>query len=158
MNRRAHVGTVLLVIGAFLLVITSLFMMVSSNTDLSLIKSELRSSSDFAEANHEFLLESTESIIVKSIMESKDSLEFEKSFNESLKKYATEKRGTGLNNNLYAKLSLGDYSIVLKDGRYEILILEISENYNLNNNEIKYSYSLNVVFDKVEFISMKESL
>ncbi|MGV8131689.1 MAG: hypothetical protein ACP5N7_06340 [Candidatus Pacearchaeota archaeon] len=158
MNRRAHVGTVLLVIGAFLLVIASLFMMVSSNTDLSLIKAELRSSSDFAHVSHEYLLDSTNSIIVKAVSESKDSLEFEKSFNESLKKYANEKRASGLNTNLYAKLSLGDYSVVFKDGKYELLVTGIFENYNFKGNEIGYSYSLNVVFDRAGFISMKESL
>lgn len=158
MNRQGHVGTVLLVIGAFLLVIASLFMMVSSNTDLSLIKAELRQSSDFAQASHKHLLDSIKEIIVSSIDGSKSSLEFEKSFNESLKRYSTEKRASGLNTNLYAKLSLGDYSLTLKDGKYEIIVSGIFENYNLNNNEITYSYSLRIDFDKAGFISMKESL
>ena len=158
MNRKGHTGTVLLVIGAFFLVVFALYVMLSNNTDLTLIKAELRKPSDFAKASHEYLLNSTEDIIVKSITESKSSADFEKSFNESLRRYASERRESGLNNNLYAKLSLGQYSLLLKDGKYDLVVSGISENYNVNNNEINYAYSLKVVFDKDKVLSMKESL
>lgn len=162
MNKRGHVGTIMLVIGALFLVIVSLFMMVSSNTDLSLIRSELRASSDFAEANHKYLLSSINKIVVDSINESNNSSDFEKSFNESLKKYASDQRASGLNNNLYAKLSLGQYSLLSEAGNYELVVSDISEKYNLNNNEISYSYSLKIIFGRDKVISvqefMKESL
>ncbi len=154
MNRRAHVGTVLLVIGAFLLVVTSLFMMVSNNTDLTLIKSELRASSDFASASHDYLINDVKDIIGKSIGGSKGSIDFEKSFNESLKKLANEKRTSGLSNTLYAKLVLGDYSLLKIGENYEIVVLDVFENYDLNNNEVTYSYSLKVVFDSERVISI----
>lgn len=156
MNRKGHVGTIMLVIGALLLVISSLFMMVSSNTDLTLIRSELRASSDFAEASHDYLIKDIREVLNKLLSESRNSTNFEVSFNASLKKYASEKRSSGLNNNLYAKLALGDYSLLSSDGKYELLISEISENYNLNNNEIKYSYSLKIVFNKDGEISVEK--
>lgn len=155
MNRQGHTGTVLLVIGAFLLVIAALYVMISSNSDLSLIKAELRGASDFASANHKYLLEVSEDIINRSIDESRNSASFENSFNDSLKKYASERRTSGLNNNLYAKLALGDYSLLLEDGKYELIVSGISENYNLNNNEITYSYSFKAIFDKMNVISIQ---
>ncbi|MBM3206697.1 MAG: hypothetical protein FJZ43_03705 [Candidatus Staskawiczbacteria bacterium] len=155
MNRKAHVGTIMLVIGAFLLVIFALYVMLSSNTDLSLIKAELRASSDFAEASHKFVLKGFGDIVDKSIFDSKSSSEFEKSFNISLRKYASEKRESGLSNNLYAKLSLGDYSLTLKDGNYELIVLGVSEKYNLDNNEVTYAYSLKAIFDKTKVNSVK---
>ncbi len=158
MNRRGHTGTVLLVIGAFLLVVFALYVMLSSNTDVSLIKAELRGASDFAEASHSYLIKEMRFILDRSIVDSKLSADFEKSFNELLKKYASEKRTAGSNNNLYAKLALGQYSLSLKDGKYEIIVSGISENYNLNNNEITSSYSLKVIFDKTKVLSIEQDL
>lgn len=157
MNRRGHTGTIMLVIGAFFLVVFALYMMLSNNTDLSLIKSELRFASDYSTASHSLLIKEFKDIIFKSISEAKSSVDFEKSFNESLKKYAAEKRVSGLSNNLYAKIVLGEYSLVLKDVRYEIVVSGISENYNMNNNEVSYSYSLKIVFDKNQVISIEQN-
>lgn len=161
-NRRGHVGTILLVIGAFLLVIFALYAMISSNSDLDLIKAELRSASDFAEANHKLVLMNSREIVNLSLLDSNSSSNFESDFKESLKKHASDKRVSGLSNNLYAKFSLGDYSLISKNGNYEIIVSDISEKYNLDNNEISYAYSLKITFDKNKVISvqeiMKESL
>lgn len=156
MNRRGHTGTIMLVIGAFFLVVFALYIMLSNNTDLSLIKAELRSASDYSAASHSLLIKEFRDIINKSIDEAKSSVDFEMSLNESLKKYANEKRSSGLGNNLYAKIVLGEYSLVLKEGKYEIVVSDVSENYNMNNNEVSYSYSLNVVFDKDKVISIEQ--
>jgi len=155
MNKKGHIGTLLLVFGALVLVVFALYSMISFNSDLSKKKAELRASSDFAEASHKFVLKGFEDILGKSISDSKSSSEFEKSFNTYLKKYASEKRESGLSNNLYAKLSLGDYSLTLKDGKYELIVSEVSENYNLDNNEVTYAYSLKAIFDKTKVNSVK---
>lgn len=156
MNKKGHVGTIMLVIGAFLLVVSSLYFMLSSNTDLSLIKAQLRSSSDFVDVSHSYLIKDIKNIIDNSINESNSSINFEMSFNESLKKFASEKRTSGLNNNLYAKIALGNYSLQLIDGKYNLIVPDVFENYNFDNNEITYSYSLKVVFDKEKVISIEE--
>lgn len=156
MNKKGHIGTLLLVFGALVLVVFALYSMISFNSDLSKKKAELRASSDFAEASHKFVLKGFEDILGKSISDSKSSSEFEKSFNTSLKKYASEKRESGLNTNIYAKMVLGDYSLILKDGKYELMIFDVFENYNMNNNEVRYSYSLKVIFDKNKVYLLEE--
>jgi hypothetical protein len=158
MNRQGHVGTILLVIGAFILMVFALYTMISNNTDLTKIKTELRNPTDQANVNHEFILKNAYNIINQSAFESKNALDFEKSFNELVRKYAFDLRESGLNTNLYAKLSLGNYSLTSNESNYEILISDVKENYNLGNNEIMRSYSLKVIFDKDGIVSLEEYL
>jgi hypothetical protein len=63
-------------------------------------------------------------------------------------------RSSGQNNNAYARLSLGNYNLSFNDGLYTLTASDIFEDSKYSNNEIRYSYSLNVLFDKNNVISV----
>ncbi|MBM3232218.1 hypothetical protein FJZ21_02475 [Candidatus Pacearchaeota archaeon] len=162
MNKKGHIGTLLLVFGALVLVVFALYSMISFNSDLSKKKAELRAISDKSESTHKFTLKFVSVMINDSLNESLSkgtvfgNNDFEVKFNESFRKLADAKRGGEINTNIYAKIALGDYSLVLNDGKYQLMIFDVFENYNSNNNEVRYSYSLKVIFDENRVYSLEE--
>ena len=154
MNRKGHIGTFLMPIIALVLVVNALFVMITFNEDISKARAEIRASTSKMIAEHQLVRFNLNKSISDSILGA-DKNDFEKTFNESLKDASLKYRTSETNTNLYAKLSLGDYSLTLKDGKYELIVSEVSENYNLDNNEVTYAYSLKAIFDKTKVNSVK---
>lgn len=155
MNRKGHIGTALLPVLALILVINSFVVMSSFNSDVVKIKSEFGSLSGRANAEHNLIIENIEVGLNQSIELANITL-FEQDLNKFVKEFANTKRDSSLNTNLYAKIALGNYSLLKNRDSYELTVLDVFENYNLNNNEVAYSYSLKVVFDKDKVISIEE--
>ncbi len=161
MNRRGHLGTLLLVFGALILVSVSLFVMYDFGSEVDKHKSELRAVTSKSDALHKFLLKDFENMVFESITLSKgkNELEFEKNFNESFKSIAfreREKKVRNINTNLYAQISLGNYSLkfVELSGKYELVVGDVFEKTDFENHEIKYLYSVKVIFDKEKIYSV----
>ncbi len=154
MNRSGHIGTLLLVLGALVLVGVALFNMVNFSGDVSKIREELHLLSNEFIAVHEYNLLNIEMLVSKSIVSSKNSMDFEDAFNVSLKSLAGLERVAGLNTNVYAKLALGNYSLNFDGVNYTLVINDIFEQTNVKNNEGRYIYNLHVVFSKASVISM----
>lgn len=153
MNRRGNIGTLMLVFGALILVIYALYVMISFNGSIGKNRNELRDISDKAEISHEAILDNVNKIVLSSIQASTNSVNFEKSFKESLNVVALPYRNSGLNNNVYAKLAVGDYSLHFDGSKYVLNASGMFEIYKSGQNEIRYDYSLDVLFDKTRVIS-----
>jgi len=153
MNRRGNIGTLMLVFGALILVIYALYFMISFNGNFGVSKNELRDISDKAEINHELILDNVNKMVLSSIQASASSGNFEKSFNESLKGLAIPYRISGLDNNVYAKIAVGDYSLKFDGSAYALSVNGLFESYKSGQNEIRYDYSASVLFDKTRLIS-----
>ena len=156
MNRRGHLGTLLLVFGAFILVGYALHAMLSFGGDISKIKAELRALSGKSVAVHKDVLINIEKMVFKAIASS-TSVDFEKTFNECIKKLAEEKRASGLNMNVYAKLALGNYSLTFDSvtAKYTLVVNNVFEQTAVENNNVRYLYNLEILFDKSHVISVK---
>lgn len=163
MNRRGHIGTLLLVIGALILVVSALYVMTRFGDDVSRVRSEMRSLSGKSSAVHENVLIDVEKIVNDAFVLSKDKLanfgdsEFEKLFNKSLKNLAGQERVSGLNMNVYARIALGNYSLNFDSvsGKYDLVVYDVFEQTNVENNNMRYVYNLEILFDKDHVISVK---
>lgn len=153
MNRRGHIGTMLLVIGALILVVSALYVMTRFGDDVSKVRSEMRSLSGKSSVGHKDVLVSVEKMVLMAV-DSSTSVEFEKIFNESIKKFAEEKRASGVNANVYAKIALGEYSLNFDGTNYVLIVNNVFENTGVGNNEVHYIYNLRVLFDKSSVISV----
>ena len=163
MNRKGHIGTALVPLLALILVINALFVMDSFNGDISKVRAEIRATMNKVSVEHKFVKSTLNETIIKSIDLSKDKLanfgdsDFEKTFNESIKMLAEEKRASGLNTNVYAKIALGEYSLSFDSisGKYTLIVNDIFEQTNVANNEARYNYNLKVLFDMEKVISVE---
>jgi len=148
MNNKGQIGSVLMVFGALILVVIALLAMLSFKEGVDNSRIQLKSLSESAIAKHNYLKNDFNSLVLESIESSKESNNFENSFNESLKELAEAKRSSNQNNNFYAKLALGDYSLSFENGNFRIIIFELFEDYSVKNNELRYNYSFNILFNK----------
>lgn len=158
MNRKGHLGTLLLVFGALILVGYALFVMIGFNGNINEKENELKELSDKSSFTHEqILLESVKEMVLESVEVSKDNNadEFEKSFNDFFMELALQERASGLNTNIYAKISMGDYSLDFDGSKYELIIYDVFENYASGLNEARFLYSLRVLFDRERVISIE---
>ena len=156
MNRRGHIGTLLMVLGALILVINSLLVMQSFKFDISKTREDFRLTMDKSEGIHEYLIKNVKTITQESIKLSKDSIDFERTFNDSLRGMAEKERTGGLDANIYAKLALGEYSLNFDGINYALTVNGLFEEINLEKNEVKYPYNLKIFFNKNSVISIDE--
>lgn len=154
MNRRGNLGVLLTPFIAFILIVMALFNMVTFNGNLSDEKASLNILNLKSDKTHDLFEQSLREIVNLSIENSKTSVDFVKSFNESFKNLASEKRGSNLGTNLYAKIALGEYLVRETTSGYEIIVSEIFEDYAIQNNELRYFYSIRILFDKQKVISV----
>ena len=156
MNRKGNIGTALMPLLALILFVNALFVMNGFNEDFSKKKSELRILSDKSSTEHELIELKFKEAVLNSISASNGSLDFESSFKSNLSSFAEVERVSGLNTNLYGKLANGEYSLISIDDRYELLIFDVFENYGYANNELKYAYSVKIIFDEMKVISFEK--
>lgn len=155
MNRRGHLGTVLLVFGALILVGYALFTMLSFEGNTREKNNELNIFSEMIKINHELAMMNINESVMDSIRLSKNSDNFKDSFDKNLKKSASSKRDSTQNTNLYAKIDLGEYSLYFDGTNYVLTIENIFEDTTIKFNEAKYNYSLIILFNKEGIISVK---
>lgn len=158
MNKRGHIGTALLPFIAFILIINAFYVMYTFNGKLNSYRSDLNSVVELSAAEHESVKENIMSSISEAISsvssEDRSNGRFEDAFRKALSEKIETYRSSEQNNNAYAKLSLGNYNLSFNDGLYTLTASDIFEDSKYSNNEIRYSYSLNVLFDKDNVISV----
>ena len=154
LNRRGHIGTLLMVIGALVLVIAALFSFVGFKDEVVKTKQELRQLS--FEINYDFSITKAtlESIILKSIETAKTGADFKGKFEESLKTNANLERNSDVNNNLFGKLANGDFVINTEGNGYILKVQDLQIKNELGKNEVIYHFDLAVKFDKNKVISI----
>src|SRR3989344_1389917 len=155
MNRRGHIGTMLMVFGALILVINALLVMQSFKFDISKTRADFRLTADKLEGIHEYIIKNVKNLTEEAIFISKDSADFENSFNNSLKVLAEKERMNGLDANLYAKLALGQYSLNFDGVNYALVVDGIFEQVIVEKNEAKYNHNLKILFNKTAVISIE---
>ena len=154
MNRRGHIGTLLLVFGALILVGYALFVMLGFGDDFDKKKAELNALSEDSNAEYKLLEVKIGELIDNAITLSKDKGNFESSFRDSLKTLAEKERFSGQNSNVYAKLtSKEEYQLYFNGENYVLFASELFNQINVGNNEVRYNYNLIVVFNENSIVS-----
>lgn len=155
MDRKGHIGTMLLPFIALILVVNALVVMHVFNGNIDEEKAQIRIVSDKAFVGHELVFNSLNESVSESISNSNKE-DFELSFRNLLKDSVEKLRNSGVNTNIYAKLAVQDYSLDLSNGVYELMVKDVFENYDNFNNEVSYKYSIRVLFDMDKIILIEK--
>jgi hypothetical protein len=130
MNKRGHIGTALLPFIAFILIINAFYVMYTFNGKLDSYRSELNSVVGLSIAEHESIKENIISSISEAISsvssEDRSNGRFEDAFKKALSENIETYRSSGQNTNVYAKLSLGNYSLSFSDEVYTLTVIIFS--------------------------------
>lgn len=158
MNNKGHLGTVLLVFGALILVITALMSFSNFGDGANYRRDILRGLSFNTENMKKIIFNEIELIADRAIVSAKLSSDFENNFKISFAKLAEEDRGNGRypSNNVFAKIANSNYSISNGGKNYTLLMNDlfyITESAD-KLNKITNSFSLKIVFDKEKVISI----
>lgn len=146
MNRKGHIGTALIPFLFLVLIVNALIVMYGFSSEVDKTKAPVRLLIGKSYEGHENILNWINKSVTESLL-SVDKTNFENSFKSKFSELANGIRDSELNTNLYAKIALVDYSFVLDDGRYNIVVKDVFETNVIENNEMKYNYSLTVLFD-----------
>ncbi len=158
MNRKGHIGTLLLVVGALILVTTALYSFYSFGGKVKLKDSEFKGLSLEAKQNNFLIKEGVNKIVLGSIVLSKNSVEFELAFNNSLRTLAQNERISDkyTDNNVFAKLANLDYSLINNGFQYTLevngLFYKVKSSDSLNI--INRDFGLKIVFTKEKVVSV----
>ena len=156
MNRKGHIGTLLMVLGALILVSVALFSFNSFGKVVEQRQFELRGLSLEAKQMERLVNNGVEKIILETINSVKTSQNFETDFKIKLKELAEIERKDieYLDNNVFAKLVNSEYSLI-KEGENYILLLEnlfYSAKSPDGLESITRNFSLHVIFTKEKIL------
>ncbi len=154
LNRRAHIGTLLMVLGTLVLVVTGLVSFHKFNLNSDSLQKNFREITSDSLTNHRIYLLGIKEIFSEAISKNKDSFDFENDFKNSIIVLAKEKRVSGQDTNIYAELALGHFTLTSQNGKYNLLASSVSDKNSVEYNSIKYAYSLEVVFTKDKVLSV----
>ena len=136
-----------------MIVINALFVMWTFGKDLGKSKAEIRAMTSKALAEHKLIEKNVREIVAEAIKLS-DKNNFEESFNKSVKDIANRERFSGLSTNIYARFAHGEYTLSFDNINYVLTVNDVFENGLYGVNEVKYNYSMIVIFDKERVISV----
>ncbi len=168
MNRRAHIGTILMVFGALLLVGVSWYSFYGFKEDIKSLDANIRSLSVEVRDTRNIILRYMRTFILESIEKSKDSNNFEETFKIKFKELTAsemnkdyfqkpiEKSFEDVRDKVFAKIVDGKFN-VLADEResYVLSIKDLSFSVNTRTNEqsvssIDYNFNIYSKFNKSE--------
>ncbi|PIN89125.1 hypothetical protein COU60_04645 [Candidatus Pacearchaeota archaeon CG10_big_fil_rev_8_21_14_0_10_34_76] len=155
LNRRGHIPSAFLLVGAIVLVILTLFSFATFENKVLGLSNELTETMEgviFGEGFSEAKL----NWIVDNAIKRSDKNDFLRSFNESLIRLGNEERDSGsveYVGNMYGKIANGDFILIEEEGRYNLEFNELFTKVNNGGNEIKRSFDLKIVFDKQKVFS-----
>ena len=159
MNKKGHLGTILLVFGALILVITALMSFSNFGNESNYRRDRLRGLSFNNENMEKSIFKEIDLIVKQSIDFAKFSSDFENDFKISFAKLAEQERGSDkfASNNVFVKIANSDYASSNNGKNYTILMKDlfyITESAD-KLNKITNSFSLKIVFDKEKVISIE---
>lgn len=158
MNRKGHIGTLLLVLGALVLVTAGLFAFSSFGNKIKLKDAEFRGLSLESKQMDSLVKNGVREIVSKSILSSKDSSDFELSFNNSLKRLSEIERigSTYSDNNVFAKIAKLNYILKNEGSNYTLEIKDLFYAVKSEDglNVITRNFALRVIFDKERVVSV----
>ncbi len=175
MNRQGHVGTILMVFGALLLVGVALFSFQGFKNNIKSLDSDFRGLSIEMGDLENIVFRYMETFILESIKQSKDSNNFEETFKIKLKeltkqemeknyfKNTEDKNLNPIKDNVFAKIVSGNF-IVEKSGDKGDYVLSVKDlTFSMNTgsdgksvNSIDYKFSITSKFNKtdIDYLSL----
>lgn len=163
MNRKGHIGTILMVFGALLLVGVALYSFYGFKNDITSLDADFRGISIESRDMRNIIFNYMKTIVQESIVQSKESNVFEETFKNKLKeisKSAMEKESfTKSDENIrkmFDKISRGDFTLEHFEGSYVLSVKDLSYSINTENsvNSINYNFDIVSKFNKEKIESL----
>ena len=157
LNRRGHIGTVLMVFGALILVITALFAFNRVGDSASSYRVNLRTLSQKSLEDNRYIQLAVKQIFNEAIRVSTGSPNFEADLKKQLSANSQEFSASGQDTNVFAKIVTGEYSLVNNEKEYTFLIKDLFYTTLSEDglNKITKNFALKIKFDKEKVLSVE---
>jgi hypothetical protein len=158
MNRRGHVGTVLMVFGALLLVMAALYSFYGFKTEIRLLDADFRGLS-LQTRDIRYLFSNKITILVsESVKLSTNSVNFKEDFRKNLMELSKKERDSfkEIQNNVFAKLVNGQFTVEPSGEIWVLSVKDLFFSLNAENSVSSSEYKFNIEsnFDKQKVISL----
>ncbi len=148
LNRRAHVGTLLLVFCSFFLMGAAIYSMLSFKGNFNDGSKDLQKLSYELAYNRAFIIGTARSLVFRAVVSASSLPDFKKEFESSLQALAEKKRTNFTTGDAIFKISFGNYRIVQNGDKYSLFVDDVSYVVRDGATEIKNTFSFGIVFDK----------
>ena len=152
LNRKGHVGTILMVLGAIVLVVTTLFSfsIFSEITGGEKIKLNYFISEFSFEQKYSSIV--LKDMVREAILEAKEKENFEKEFENELKKIAERRRSPEISN-LFGKIINEPFELTKLNNNYIWTMDEVFINVEQDKSYIERKFNFKIEFNKSQTIS-----
>lgn len=152
MNNKGHVGTVMLVFGALILVGVSLVTFLEFKTDVRLLDADFRGLTLETRDTRALIFNRVSFIISESIKLSKDSLDFENEFRRNLIELSQKERDSlkDVQNNVFAEIANGKFTLEKNGEDYVLSVKDLFFSLKTTNSvsSAEYKFDINSKFNK----------
>lgn len=153
LNRRAQIGTILLLMVAFFLVGSALYSMITFKNSFSVETKSLDKLSFNIAYTKSLIISNVRNVVHRSIADARDSDSFESALRESIASLAETKRGDATLGD--SMLKLKDYKISSFAGDYTLIVEDISYIVREGATEIKNNFDLKIILNKEGIVSVR---
>jgi hypothetical protein len=156
MNKKGHLGTVLMVFGALVLTVTALFTFVSFKDDVGDSRAEFRKLSFDFKYNSQEISFILNRVVQNSIDVAKQEDDFKVEFEKNLRLNAEKERNKVNVGDLLGKIANGDYDLKESGEKYSLEVRDVSVKLVFDSGEIHRNFDVLVEFDKTDVKKISE--
>ena len=153
LNKRGHIGTALMVLGALVLVIATLYSFAIFSDKTGGEKERLNSFISEFSFEEKYVSAVLMDMVEEAIDEAKTKANFEEEFEKSLIEIAKRRRDEERKNNLFARLILEPPNFYESNGAYFLKVEDVFVKFDEDKNSIERKFHFEIEFDKDRIIS-----
>jgi len=153
LNKRGHIGTTLMVLGALVLVIAALYSFAIFSDKTGEEKEKLKDFISEFSFEQKYVSIVFEDMVKEAIDEVKPEEDFMISFNSSLKKIAERRRNPERKTNLFAKIINEPLNLTLLEDNYVLVLDAVFVKFEEDKSVIERKFNFEIIFNETGIIS-----
>ena len=153
LNRRGHIGTTLMVLGALVLVIATLYSFAIFSDKTGEEKEKLNEFISSFSFEQKYVPIVFEDMVEEAIEEAKFEEEFSESFKKYLKKIAERRRDEKRKTNLFAKIVKEPINLTERGNNYVLILDEVFVKLEEDKSVVKRKFNFEILFNRAGIIS-----
>ena len=153
LNKKGHIGTTLMVLGALVLVIATLYSFAIFSDKTGEERENLNEFISSFSFEQKYVPIVFEDMIEEAIMEAKEKEKFEEGFRISLKQIAERRRDEKRKTNLFAKIINEPLDLTEREGDYVLVLDGVFVKFEEDKSVIERKFDFEIIFNGAEIIS-----
>jgi len=153
LNKRGHIGTTLMVLGALVLVIATLYSFAIFSDKTGEEKEKLNEFFSSFSFEQKYVPIVFEDMIKEAIDEAKSEEDFMIGFGSSLKKIAERRRDETRKTNLFAKIINEPLNLSKRENNYFLVLDDVFVKFEEGKNVIERKFNFEIVFNETKIVS-----